>query len=274
MTADPPKIQTSLGVSTESTISLLGDDLAGEIMGNVGFGELSLWLVLQHRPTRPQVRVFEACLAALADHGFTPTAIAARMTYLSAPESLQGAIAAGLLGGGTRFLGVTENTASFVHAIVESATSHQLSTREGLDELAAAAVSRTRDQHSRLPGFGHPVHKVADPRTARIIEIAAEEDLYGPHLALLEAMGRVHSAILGRSLPINGAGAVGAALADLGFPLKLIRGVSLLARSAGLLGQLAEELERPMAMDTYLYIERNAKYVPPFGDDADAKTER
>ena len=64
---------------------------------------------------RGQTRVFEAVLAALADHGFTPTAIAARITWLSAPDSVQGALAAGLLGGGSRFLGVTEDTGRFLH---------------------------------------------------------------------------------------------------------------------------------------------------------------
>src|SRR5919109_5104488 len=95
-------------------------------MGRVGFGELALWLVTQQRPAPAQVRVFEAVLAALADHGFTPTAIVTRLTYLSAPDSVQGALAAGLLGGGSRFLGVTEDTGRFLHDVLSS-----------LDELPA-----------------------------------------------------------------------------------------------------------------------------------------
>jgi citrate synthase len=104
------RFPTSLGTSDADTITVLGHDLAADLMGQVGFGELAMWLVTQRRPTPSQVRVFEAVLVALADHGFTPTAIAARLTYLSAPESVQGALAAGLLGGGSRFLGVTEDT--------------------------------------------------------------------------------------------------------------------------------------------------------------------
>src|SRR5689334_25054123 len=98
---------TGLGTSTASSISLLGQDLAADLMGKVGFGELAFWLVAGRRPSAGETRLFEAVLVALADHGFTPTAIAARLTYLSAPDSLQGALAAGLLGGGSRFLGVT-----------------------------------------------------------------------------------------------------------------------------------------------------------------------
>ena len=96
---EPSGYPTSLGTSDADSIRLLGHDLAGELMGKVGFGELAFWLVAARRPTPAEVRVFESVLVALADHGFTPTAIAARLTYLSAPDSLQGAIASGLLGG-------------------------------------------------------------------------------------------------------------------------------------------------------------------------------
>ena len=105
---------TSLGTSTAEEITLLGQSLAGDLMGKVGFGELAFWLVALRRPTPSETRVFEAVLVSLADHGFTPTAIAARLTYLSAPDSLQGAMAAGLLGGGSRFLGVTEDCGSYL----------------------------------------------------------------------------------------------------------------------------------------------------------------
>src|ERR1700729_1591988 len=105
---------TSLGTSEGATITLLGHDLAAELMGNVSFGELAYWLLTLERPTPSQSRLFEAVLVGLADHGFTPTAIAARLTFLSAPDALQGALAAGLLGGGSRFLGVSEDTAAFL----------------------------------------------------------------------------------------------------------------------------------------------------------------
>ena len=114
-----------------------------------------------------------------------------------------------------------------------------------------------------MPGLGHPVHKEGDPRTPRIIGIAREEGLYGPHLALFEAVGRVHPDILGLRLPLNGAGVSGAALADLGLPLELLRGVVLLARCAGLLGHLAEEMRLPVANSIYLTVDRNAEYIPP-----------
>lgn len=255
---------TSLGTSDRDTITLLGEDLAGSLMGKVGFGELALWLMTQRRPTPSQTRVFEAVLVALADHGFTPTAIAARLTYLSAPDSVQGAMAAGLLGGGSRFLGVTEDAGRFLaSALAQARQRPALHDDKAWDALALATVTEARGKHQIIPGLGHPVHKISDPRTPVLIGIAKEEGQYKNHLALFEAIGRVHPQVLGRTLPLNGAGVCGAALADLGLDPELLRGVALLARAAGLLGQIAEERRRPIAMDMYRTIDRNAEYIPP-----------
>src|SRR5262252_8802977 len=128
---------TSLGTSDADTITLLGRSLADDLMGKVGFGELTLWMVTQRRPSPSETRVFEAVLVALADHGFTPTAIAARLTYLSAPDSLQGAMAAGLLGGGSRFLGVTEDCGQFLAATLVAA-----GTERDYDVIALEAVRK------------------------------------------------------------------------------------------------------------------------------------
>jgi citrate synthase len=261
----PPRFPTSIGASDLESITLLGQDLAADLMGKVSFGELALWLVTQRRPTTSQVRVFEAVLVALADHGFTPTAIAARLTYLSAPDSVQGALAAGLLGGGSRFLGVTEDCGRFLADALASAGEPLPAGDAGWDALALAAVRQARAAGRFVPGLGHPVHKVTDPRTPVLIRIAEEEGTRGPHLRLFEAIGRVHPQVLGRTLPLNGAGTCGAALADLGLPVDLLRGFALLARAAGLLGHLAEEQRQPIGMDVYLTVDRNADYRPPAG---------
>jgi citrate synthase len=208
--------------------------------------------------------VFEAVLAALADHGFTPTAIVTRLTYLSAPDSVQGALAAGLLGGGSRFLGVTEDCGRFLHDVLRG---RQLPLDdEGWDRLAAEVVAAEREAGRFIPGLGHHVHKDGDPRTHRLFEIAREEELFGPHLSLFAAIGRAHPRVLGKTLPLNGAGACGAALADLGLPLELLRGFALLARTAGLIGQLAEELRNPVANDIFLSVDLNNVSVPPSPD--------
>ncbi len=260
---DAHEYPTALGASSLESITLLGQDLARDVMGEVGFGELAFWLAAQRRPSRGETRVFEAVLAALADHGFTPTAIVTRLTYLSAPDSIQGALAAGLLGGGSRFLGVTEDCGRFLHEVIAGHEGPAPAGDAGWDALALATVRRRHAAGRFIPGLGHHVHKQGDPRTARLFQIAAEEDLYGPHLSLFAAIGRVHPQVLGRTLPLNGAGVCGAALADLGLPLELLRGFALLARTAGLIGQLAEELRRPVANEIFRSVDLHNKPVPP-----------
>jgi citrate synthase len=260
--SDAPRYPTALGASSLHRITLLGQDLADDVMGEVGFGELAFWLATQRRPSPGETRVFEAVLAALADHGFTPTAIVTRLTYLSAPDSVQGALAAGLLGGGSRFLGVTEDCGRFLHDALASV--EQLPTDDaGWDALALATVRSARAEKRLVPGLGHHVHKEGDPRAPRLVQIATEEGVLGPHLRLFTAIGRAHPDVLGRTLPLNGAGVCGAALADLGLPLPLLRAFALLARTAGLIGQLAEELRTPVANDIFLSVDLNNEPVPP-----------
>ncbi|MCU1603884.1 MAG: citA [Modestobacter sp.] len=263
MSTDRPEYLTALGASSRESITLLGHDLARDVMGTVGFGELAFWLATQRRPTPGETRVFEAVLAALADHGFTPTAIVTRLTYLSAPDSVQGALAAGLLGGGSRFLGVTEDCGRFLHDVLSGVEGELPTDDAGWDALALETVTAQRAARRFLPGLGHHVHKDGDPRTPRLFQIATEEELVGPHLSLFAAIGRVHPQVLGKTLPLNGAGVCGAALADLGLPLELLRGFALLARTAGLIGQLAEELRHPVANDVFLSVDLNNRSVDP-----------
>ena len=254
---------TGIGTSTTESIELLGLDLASDVLGKVSFGELAYWLATKRRPTPGQLRVFEAALVSLADHGYTPTAIAARMTYYSAPESVQGAIAAGLLGGGSRFLGVTEDTGQFLAGIVASLGDTQRYGEGDWDAVALDAVKTAKADGRKIPGLGHPVHKSGDPRTPVMMQIAREADTFGPHLALFEAIGRTHAQVLGRTLPLNGAGVAGAALADAGLPVGLLRGFALLARTAGLIGHLAEEQSDPVGPAIYAEVDRHARYVAP-----------
>jgi citrate synthase len=243
--------ETSVGTSDADSITVMGRDLARDLMGKATLSELAFLVVQGRMPTPEEARLFDAVLVSLADHGLTPTVLAARLTHTGAPESLQGAVAAGLLGAGSVFLGVVEDTVLFL---------------DEAGEDVEGAVARELEAGRRIPGLGHPIHKVEDPRTPRIYEIAEETGLTGSYLARLRELAAAHARQTGRELPINGAGVAGAALADLGFPGPLLRGFALLARTAGLLGHLAEEMQNPIGMRLYREVDERAKYVPPTGE--------
>ena len=176
--SDETWLRTGIGASDADSITLMGRDLASELMGKVTFTELTFLLVRKRMPSAEEARLLDAVLVSLADHGLTPTVLAARLTHTGAPESIQGAIAAGLLGAGSVFLGVVEDTARFLDEILAA----------GGD--AAEAVGARIAAGQRIPGLGHPVHKVGDPRTPRIYAIAEETGQLGPHLELLQGRGR------------------------------------------------------------------------------------
>ena len=243
--------ETSVGTSDADSITVMGRDLSSELLGKTTFTELTFLLVQRRDPSPGETRLLDAVLVALADHGLTPTVLAARLTHTGAPESLQGAMAAGLLGAGSVFLGVVEDTVRFLDAAGDD---------------VEVAVAREVDAGRRVPGLGHPVHKVEDPRTPRIYEIAEETGLLGSYLARLREVAAAYARQTGRELPINGAGVAGAALADLGFPAPLLRGFALLARTAGLLGHLAEEMQSPIGMRLYREVDERSKYAPPTGE--------
>src|SRR5829696_1672004 len=155
-------LRTGVGASDPDSITLMGRDLATDLMGNVTLTELAFLMVQRRMPSAEETRLFDAVLVSLADHGLTPTVLAARLTHTGAPESIQGAVAAGLLGAGSVFLGVVEDTARFLDEVGDD---------------VGGAVTRELEAGRRIPGLGHPVHKVEDPRTPRIYAIAEESGL-------------------------------------------------------------------------------------------------
>ena len=157
--------RTSVGTSDADSITLMGLDMAQDLLGQTTLTEVAFLVVQRRRPSPEETRLLDAVLVSLADHGLTPSALAARLTHTGAPESLQGAVAAGLLGAGSVFLGVVEDAVRFVD--------------EAGDDVGGA-VAREVEAGRRIPGLGHPIHKVQDPRTPRIYAIAEETGLDRP----------------------------------------------------------------------------------------------
>jgi citrate synthase len=182
----------------------------------------------------------DAVLTAIAEHGLVPSVAAARMTYAAAPEAMQGAVAAGLLGCGSVVLGSAELAGRFLADLVEAAGSGPL------EPVVTAQLTDHRAAKQALPGFGHPQHSGGDPRAHRLLELADARGVSGTHVAALRTVKAALPAVFGRDLPINVNGAIPAVMLDAGFPLTALKGISLLARTASLIAHLREESERPI----------------------------
>ncbi len=237
-------------------------------MGRLTLTELAYLLITHREPTPGERRMLDAVLVSLADHGLTPSALAARLTFTGAPESIQGAVAAGLLGAGSVFLGPAGDTAQWLAEMLGEGGEAE-HDEASLRRVARSAVESRHRAGERVPGLGHPVHRVRDPRTERIYELAVEEDLLGPHLRLLRVVAEVTEELTGRRLPVNGAGAGGAALVDLGLPPASVRGFVLIARTAGLVAHLAEEQQHPIGMPLWQEVEHRTSAGPSGGPSGD-----
>jgi citrate synthase len=261
-------LRSSIGSVTPDRIELAGRDLPGDLMGRLSLTELAYLLITGREPSPSETRLLDAVLVSLADHGLTPSALAARLTYTGAPEAIQAAVAAGLLGAGSVFLGPAGDTAVFLAALLadaESSDDHEPDDQE-LERVADAGVAARRAAGGKVPGLGHPVHRDADPRTARLYELAAAEGVLGPHLRLLAHVATAYERQSGRRLPVNGAGAAGAVLVDLGLPPTSVRAFVLIGRTAGLVAHLVEEAVHPIGLPLWLEVEeRAARAGPPDG---------
>ena len=230
---------TRISRATADRIEVRGRDLAGDLMGRVGFTEYFHLLLTGREPTDDERFFLDLLLVAIAEHGLVPSNVAARMTLAADPTFLQGAVAAGILGAGTVILGAAEECAR----MLESA---QLRVVAGeLPPVVARAVAREhREAGRRIPGFGHPLHRPVDPRAQRILELATARGIEGPYLALTRSLRDAVAEAWDRPLTLNVSLPIAAVMLDLGYSAAVVKAVPILARTASLLAHLAEEGER------------------------------
>jgi citrate synthase len=246
-----PEPLTRIAQAYPDRVEVRGRDLAGDLMGRLTFTEYAYLLVAGDEPTEDQRYFLDLVLVALAEHGLMPANVAARMTFAADPDSLQGAVAAGVLGAGPVVLGTAEECARLLSDAHASGRSAEDIARE-LHESGA-----------RVPGFGHPVHKPVDPRAERILELADERGVSGPHVALARSLRDAVEETWGKPLLMNVSLPIAAVMLDLGFSQAAVASVPILARTAGLLAHLAEEREHPLGFLMASKAEDAVEYRPP-----------
>jgi citrate synthase len=241
---------TGIAQAYPDRVEVRGRDLAGDLMGRLSFTEFFHLLLTGREPTEEQRFFLDLLLVSIAEHGLMPTNVAARMTLAADPESLQGAVAAGILGAGPVVLGTSEACAQ----LLEEARASARDPLEIAREIHAAGA--------KVPGFGHPVHRPLDPRAERILALADERGASGPHVALARGFRDAVHEVWAKPLPMNVSMPIAAVLLDLGFPSAAAKAVPILGRTAGLLAHLAEERERPLGFALAAAAEEAVDYGP------------
>ncbi len=243
------RLRSRLGRSTADHVFVRGHDLSSELLGKASLGDVAFLELTGRLPSPRESVMFNALAVTLVEHGMTPSAIAARLTYLGAPESLQGAVAAGLLGMGDRFGGSIEQAARILQ---------EAPTTGDPGSVARDIVARHRAEKRIIPGLGHPVHKPVDPRTVRLFELAGQNGFSGRHVKLMELIAQEATAVFGRPLPVNATGAIGAIASEMGLSWRVCRGIAVMARAIGLVAHVQEEMESPTAAEIWARVEAEA----------------
>ncbi len=245
---------TRIATSTPDDVFIRGKSLCRDLIGKVTFTEMAFFQVTGEMPSTGQTAVLDACLVTLMEHGLTPSAIAARLTYTSAPEATQAAIAAGLLSVGSLFVGTVEGCARLLERIAAASD-------------PSAEARRVAEEHRAerrfLPGFGHPLHKPDDPRTPIVLAVSDAQGVSGKHVRALRALATSVDEVYARHVTVNATGAVAAALADAGVPIRILRGFAVLSRCAGLVGHVFEEQERTAMRAMWRAAEDAVPYEEP-----------
>ncbi len=230
-----------IGQAYPDRVEVRGRDLCGDLMGRLSFTEYFHLLLTGREPTDDQRFFLDLLLVAIAEHGMMPTNVAARMTLAADPESLHGAVAAGILGCGPVILGTSESCARLLEAAQERVASG--GAPAAVAEEMAGEIHASGD---KLPGFGHPVHRPLDPRAERILELADAREVSGPHVLLARCFRDGVAKAWNKPLTMNVSMPIAAVMLDLGFSSTAVKAVPILARTAGLLAHLAEEQQHPL----------------------------
>ncbi len=239
-------LKSSMGWSTPDQINVKGYDFPGQILGKLSLGDMA-WLEIKGTlPTPQQSVVFNALMVTLVEHGMTPMAMATRLVYLGAPESLQAAVAAGLCGMGSVFAGTAEGSAKMVQEALRDPQAKQ-----DLPGLARRIVADHTAAKRSIPGIGHPLHKPIDPRSPVLFDLAAKNGYSGDYVKLMQLVAGEAERVRGRSLPVNATGAIGSIASELGIDWRLCRGIAVIGRAVGLVGHIAEEIQNPIASEMW-----------------------
>lgn len=249
-------MKSAIGGGDAEHITIRGYDLVDDLMDRRDFIDVLCLEILGRFPDANLRRMINVFLVTSTDHGLTPSALATRLTLHGAPESLQGAVAAGILGAGSRFLGAVEYSARAFAEVARELGDDW--SPERMRAAADAAVARSRAAGRRIPGLGHPIHVNGDPRCIKLLKIADECGYNGRHCTLAHELAAAATRAAGKPVPLNATGAKAAILLDMDMSPEFGKGLTLIGRVAGLIAHVMEEREQPIGQEIWdMAVERS-----------------
>lgn len=210
-----------------------------DIMEKLSYAEAVYLILKGELPSKAEAELMNAILVASIDHGASPPSVLGSRTVMSGGNSLNAAIAGGVLVIGDTHGGAIEQSAKIMQ--------EWASKGSDASKTASDLVDWLKENKIRMPGFGHRIHKV-DPRTAKLFEIAGRHGYSGKHIELCKAIEKAMEEKLGKQLPINVDGAIAAVISDMGFDWRLGKGFFIISRVPGLLAHTYEEMTREKPM--------------------------
>ncbi|MDD5425079.1 MAG: citryl-CoA lyase [candidate division Zixibacteria bacterium] len=232
--------KTSITEIGPGKIKVRGYDIA-DIMEKLSYAETVYLILKGELPTKAEAALMNAILVSSIDHGASPPSVLGTRTVMSGGNSLNAALAGGVLVIGDAHGGAIEQSAKIMQQWAARGEGRSMK------EVAADLVDWLGQTKIRMPGFGHRLHKV-DPRTGKLFEIAARYGFSGRHIELCRAIETALAEKTGKSLPINVDGAIAAVISDMGFDWRLGKGFFIISRMPGLLAHAYEEMTREKPM--------------------------
>jgi len=254
------KLETTIGKSYTDKILVHGYDLVDDLIGEANLVDMAFLGATKKMPSKNESKMLEAIMVTICEHGFTPSSMSTRFTYLGAPESIQSAIAAGLLGAGTVYLGASEQVAQLL-----SNSFARYGETKTMDEMAELILDEIEEKNQILPGFGHPIHRPKDPRTEKLFTIAQELNIEGKNIQLIKKIQNEFNNRKGKVITLNAVGAMGAIYNDMGLDYRIVRAFAVAARSIGLIAHIREEIEagqkNSVGQKLFDFAEDNTEYL-------------
>ena len=232
------------------SILIRGKNLVEDVIGRYTLTGAFMLQALGKEPSERQIELLDVVLVTIMEHGMVPSVVASRLTLHGAPESLQGAVAAGLLGVGDRYAGTAAQCGEVLAELIDS---------NDRDSAAADLVRRYRAEKRAVPGFGHPIHTGTDPRVEKLLSYVARDS---QALQAAESLEGALSEALGKPLVMNVSTVLAILMFEIGIPVSAMRGVILISRCAGLVGHLLEEMNTPVGNDLWRSAEGSVTYQP------------